>query len=176
MHTLPDTNPLRSATPRMRKKFKRFYLSPFHQVTDAPKAVPMDSLETINPFTLAPWEKRTQIITDGAVTELTHGGAAIRIAVSSSARNGVLGMGGAIEIQASSRSNPAVETFSSTLGTRTDQNLYSGELTARPPAQDRVGSRARAGAEEGGTDTETRRVQSPDVRVGLIEPCGGDWI
>jgi hypothetical protein len=138
MYTLTQTNPLRSAVSRMGKKFKRFYLSPFYQVADALRAVPMDSLETINPFTLGPWEKRIQTITDDAVTELTNGDAAIRIAVSSSARNGVVGMGGAIEIQASSRSDLTVETFSSTLGLRTDQNPYSGELAAMATALSRL--------------------------------------
>ncbi|KFZ14321.1 hypothetical protein V502_06139 [Pseudogymnoascus sp. VKM F-4520 (FW-2644)] len=47
----------------------------------------MDSLETINPFTLAPWEKRTQTITDEAATELAHGGASVRIATRSQLDN-----------------------------------------------------------------------------------------
>jgi hypothetical protein len=93
----------------------------------------MDSLETINPFTLAPWEKRTQTITDEAATELAHGGASVRIAASSSAQNGVVGIGGAIEIQASPKSDLTAETFS-TLGTRTYQNPYSGELSAMATA------------------------------------------
>ncbi|KFX89619.1 hypothetical protein O988_08568 [Pseudogymnoascus sp. VKM F-3808] len=94
----------------------------------------MDSLETINPFTLAPWEKRTQTITDEAATELAHGGASIHIAASSSAQNGVVGIGGAIEIQASPKSDLTAETFSFTLGTRTYQNPYSGELSAMATA------------------------------------------
>jgi hypothetical protein len=138
MHTLPETNPLRSAAARMLRKFKRFYPSPFFQVADAQKAVPMDSLETINPFTLVLWEKRTQAITGDAATELTHGDAAIRIAVSSSAQNEVVGMGGAIEIRASSQSDISIETFSSTIGARTVQNPYSGELTAMATASSRL--------------------------------------
>ena len=130
MHTLPETNPLPQCCITDGGRSLTVYLSPFHQVADALKAVPTDSLETINPFTLGPWEKRTQTITDDAVMELTDGDAAIRIAVSSSARNGVLGMGRAIEIQASSQSDLTVETFSSTLGLRIDQNPYSGGLTA----------------------------------------------
>jgi hypothetical protein len=137
MHTLPETNPLRNATSRMRK-FRRFHHSPFHQVADVLKDVSMECLETINPFTLAPWERRAQMITDEAATKLTHTDAAVHIAVSSSARNGVVGVGGAIEIQVSSQSNPTVETFSSTLGIRTEQNPYSGELTAMAIALSRL--------------------------------------
>jgi hypothetical protein len=92
MHTLPATNLLRGAATRMWKKIKRFDLSPFYQVADALKAVSMDNLETSNPFTLAPWKRRIQTITDETATELEHGYATVRIAVSSSARNGVVGI------------------------------------------------------------------------------------
>jgi hypothetical protein len=70
------------------------------------------------------------LITDEAAKELTHTDAAVRIAVSSSARNGVVGIGRAIKIQASSQGDPTTETFSSTLGIRTEQDLFSGELIA----------------------------------------------
>ncbi|KAL3262693.1 hypothetical protein ABHI18_002519, partial [Aspergillus niger] len=55
LHTLPDTNPLRRNTARIRK-FRRFHRSPLYQVAAAPKNIEMETLETINPFTLAPWE------------------------------------------------------------------------------------------------------------------------
>lgn len=94
----------------------------------------MDNLETINPFNLGPEEKRAQTIIDDAGTELARRDAAIRIAISSSARNGVVGIGGIIEMKMSSQSDLRVETFSSTLGLRTDQNACSGELTAMATA------------------------------------------
>ena len=53
IHTLPDTNPLRRNTSRMRK-FRKQHRSPLYQVTDALKDIAMEDLETINPFTLAP--------------------------------------------------------------------------------------------------------------------------
>ena len=65
IHTLPKTNPLRNATSRMRK-FRRLHRSPLYQVPDALKDIPMDSLETINPFTLAPWGKQIATIIDKA--------------------------------------------------------------------------------------------------------------
>lgn len=90
----------------------------------------MEQLETIQPFTLAPWEERVEAITDEAVPRESEAGWAIRVAVSSSARNDVVGVGGAVQIPLSVRSFPKLETFSSTLGMRTEQNPYSGELAA----------------------------------------------
>ncbi|RYP13221.1 hypothetical protein DL766_009878 [Monosporascus sp. MC13-8B] len=57
IHTLPETNPLRRNTSRMRK-FRRQYRLPLYEVADVLKDFAMEKLETINPFTLAPWEKR----------------------------------------------------------------------------------------------------------------------
>jgi hypothetical protein len=47
IHTLPETNPLRNATSRIRK-FRRSYRSPLYQVADVLKDVPLESLETIS--------------------------------------------------------------------------------------------------------------------------------
>ena len=71
-------------------------------------------------------------------TEPEHRRATVRIAVSSSARNGVVGMGGAIEIQASVKSDTTTTTFSSTLGSRNGHNAYSGELTVIATALSRL--------------------------------------
>src|SRR5258708_12931850 len=98
------------------------------EVGDALKEVSMEELETINPFTLAPWEKRVQTITDETAAEEVD--AAVRVAVSSSARNGLVGIGGATQLVTSARSKPKPRTFYSTIGTRSQQNPYSGELAA----------------------------------------------
>uniref|UniRef100_A0A8H7K5N7 RNase H type-1 domain-containing protein n=1 Tax=Bionectria ochroleuca TaxID=29856 RepID=A0A8H7K5N7_BIOOC len=132
LHTLPTTNPLRSATSRIRK-FRRYNRSPFYEVAVALNEFPMEELETINPFTLAPWVARVQtIVDDGDNSEIKQAdlGWAVRTAVSSSARNGVVGVGGVIEIPASVRGGPKLERFSFTLGMRTEQNPFSGELAA----------------------------------------------
>jgi hypothetical protein len=136
IHTLPDTNPLRRNTSRMRK-FRRQHRSPLYQVAEALKNIPMEQLEVIKPYTLAPWEKRVRTITDGAPRE-PNAAWAVRIAVSSSSRNGVVGMGGAIGIRKSAQSMPGdgTETFFDTLGKREEQNPYSGELAAMAKALD----------------------------------------
>jgi hypothetical protein len=131
IHTLPETNPLRRNTSRMRK-FRRQYRSPLYQVAEALKDIAMEELETISPYTVAPWEKRIHTSVDDAALRQLDTGWAVRIAVSSSARNGVVGIGGAIEIRKLARSVPRDETLflSSTLGRREEQNPYSGELAA----------------------------------------------
>ncbi|RFU78940.1 reverse transcriptase [Trichoderma arundinaceum] len=129
MHTLPDTNPLRRLTSRIRK-LRTSFRSPLYQVSTALTDIPMGQLETIHPLTLAPWEERVEAITDETAERQVDVGWAVRVAVSSSARNGVVGVGGAVEMSASVPGGPKLETFSFTLGVRTEQNAYSGELAA----------------------------------------------
>jgi hypothetical protein len=129
IHTLPDTNPLRGTTSRMRK-FRRTHRSPLYQVANALKGIPMDELETINPFTLTPWENRVQTITNETTATQWNINHDVRIAVSSSARNGLVGVGGAAMLPASAYGSPKLGTFSSVLGPPSEQNPYSGELAA----------------------------------------------
>ena len=127
IHTLPDTNPLRRNTSRMRK-FRRQHRSPLYEVADMLKDFAMEELETINPFTLAPWEKRVPAIIDETAANKVD--AAVRVAVSCSVRNDLVGVGGATQLATSARSKPKRRTFYSTIGTRSQQNPYSGELAA----------------------------------------------
>ena len=99
-------------------------------MADALKGIAMERLETINPFTLAPCGKRVQTVADGIIVERIDADWTVRIAVSILARNGVVGVGGAVQLVASVHRSPKLETFSSTLGMRSEQNLYSGELAA----------------------------------------------
>jgi len=140
IHALPDTNPLRRNTSRMRK-FRKQHRSPLFQVAETLKDIAMEDMETINPFTLAPWEMRVQTDTDGTATREPDSTRAAYIAVSSSARNGVVGLGGAIETRKRVGDGPTVETFSSTLGPRTEQNPYVGELAAMAHALSRLPQR-----------------------------------
>lgn len=61
--------------------------------------IPIKELKTINPFTLAPWVRQAQVMLanknkTGPIQ--ADAGWAVRIAVSSSARNGVVGVGGGV--------------------------------------------------------------------------------
>lgn len=108
IHTLPDTNPLRNCIGRMRK-FRRYHRSPLYQVADVLKEIPMECLETVDPFTLAPWERRVRTVTEEPAEEPVSD-CAVCIAVSSSARNGLVGYGVAIETQMSVHSESTVTT------------------------------------------------------------------
>jgi ribonuclease HI len=88
----------------------------------------MEKMETINPCVLAPWDRRAHTTADDSALKL-NAAWAVRIAVSSSSRNGVVGMGGAIKIQ-----NKETMPFSTTLGKRDEHNPYSGELAAMAKA------------------------------------------
>ncbi|KAJ5198762.1 uncharacterized protein N7498_007879 [Penicillium cinerascens] len=111
LHTLPETNPLRRNTDRIRK-FRRYHRSPLYQVADALKNIAMESLETINPFTLAPWEARVQ--TDKPISEGSI----------------LVGFGVAIEKQPPRYRKVRLKTMSVTLSARTEQNPFSAELAA----------------------------------------------
>jgi len=129
IHTLPDTNPLRRNTSRMRKSRPRFQ-SPLYQVAQALKDIEMEEMETINPFALAPWVKRVKTITDTELIRQPDTNRAAYISVSSSARNGMVGVGAAIKTRKHVGDAPTVETLSVTLGPRTEQNPYAGGLAA----------------------------------------------
>ncbi|KAJ5543771.1 hypothetical protein N7494_005050 [Penicillium frequentans] len=129
MHTLPETNPLRRGTDRIRK-FRRYHRSPLYQVADALRHIDMETLETIDPFTLAPWDERVQANIDGQHEPQTEAGGLMQIAVSSSARNGLVGFGVAIEKRPPRNRKLKLKTFSITLGARAEQNPFSAELAA----------------------------------------------
>ncbi len=57
IYTLLETNLLCNATSRIRK-FRRSYRLPFYQVADLLKDVPLEGLETVDPFV---WPKRRHL-------------------------------------------------------------------------------------------------------------------
>lgn len=135
LHTLPETNPLRRNTTRI-KKFRRFHRSPLYQVADALQSIKMETLETIHPFTLAPWETRMQADVEATANSQAAPGGTMQAAVSSSARNGLVGFGVAIEKQPPRYRKLKLKTSSVTLGARAEQSPYSGELAAIAHALD----------------------------------------
>ncbi|KAJ6118433.1 hypothetical protein N7471_013900 [Penicillium samsonianum] len=129
IHTLPETNPLRRNTDRIRK-FRRYHRSPLYQVADAMKNIEMESLETINPFTLAPWEARMQTDDEAILETSDVPGGSMQVAFSSSARNELVGFGVTIEKQPPRYRKVKLRAFSITLGARIEQNPFSAELAA----------------------------------------------
>lgn len=129
IHTLPKTNPLHRMTSRVRK-FYRSYRSPFHQVARSLKDVPLEKIETIQSFTLAPWDKRVQAIKHDDKIKETQSSWDVCVAVGSSARNDVVGAGGVVCATTHGDAPATNDTFSFTLGSRSEQNPYSAELAA----------------------------------------------
>lgn len=128
IHTLPQTHPLRTASFRM---FSRF-VSPMQRLASDLREVPIDRMETVYPFAIAPWGKRAETISDGdlRIRELANANWAVRISMSSSAKNGLVGIGIAIRTPDPRTSETTFEQRSVTLGTREEQNPYTAELTA----------------------------------------------
>jgi hypothetical protein len=79
---------------------------------------------------LPPWEERVPTITDELTATQRDVDYDVRIAVSNSARNGIVGVGGAVTVPASVYGGPKLGTFASTLEARSEQNPYSGVLAA----------------------------------------------
>jgi hypothetical protein len=127
IHALPGTNPLRRSTPWI-KKFRRYHHSPLYQVADALKSIEIETLETINPFTLAPWETRIQTDVEAMPDSQTVPGGSMQVVVRSSARNELVGFAVAIEKQPPQYRKLKLKTFSVTLGTRSEQNPFFAEL------------------------------------------------
>ncbi|CEL11461.1 hypothetical protein ASPCAL14563 [Aspergillus calidoustus] len=80
----------------------------------------METLETINPFTLAPWEERLQADSGQTPESQVEAGGSMQITVSSSARNKVVGFGGVIQKQPPKYKKPRLKTFSVTLSARSE--------------------------------------------------------
>jgi ribonuclease HI len=65
------------------------------------------------------------------IKELAKAGWAVRIATNSSARNNLVGMGGAVRIPISvARAGKLIDTFSVSLGSKEEHNPYTAELAA----------------------------------------------
>lgn len=120
LHSLPETNPLARLAIRIRKKFT----SRLQKMAAARRDIPTDGVETIAPYVVSPWEARVLTVLETervrATGEANRNGG-IRIATSSSARDGTVGMGGPIDDNRCGRLSEDHYTYSPTLGPRTEQ-------------------------------------------------------
>ncbi|KZL85919.1 hypothetical protein CI238_13517, partial [Colletotrichum incanum] len=108
--------------------------------------LPLDRLETINAFSLSPWENRVQTVVedDGdKASAATKTGWAAKIATASSARNGVVGFGRALHLPRSHTGGGFTTTESCTVGLRTEQNPFTAELQAMATALESLSERIR---------------------------------
>ncbi|KAM3520365.1 hypothetical protein MY4038_009445 [Beauveria bassiana] len=99
------------------------------EVAERLKGIPLWQMETITPVLVEPWRARLKTVMDKPADEVCAGWT-LAVAVSSSARNGMVGVGGVIHSRSMERSQSEQKVFSFTLGPRAEQNPFSGELAA----------------------------------------------
>jgi ribonuclease HI len=128
VRTLPTTNPLSKLSTKTLKR----YTSPLHRIASEHRDTPVERMEIIQPYIMAPWEQRlhalihpVEIATDAA--QLIHG---IRVATSSSVKGGIVGMGMAMHDTLGIAVFKESAAHSAALGTRLEQNPYTAELEA----------------------------------------------
>jgi hypothetical protein len=126
---LSDTHPLR----KVRTKPCRRFLSPLQWIGLLYRL--LHKIETIQPFAVSPWQKRISALVvqdhqEAAKAARTAQG--ILVATCSSAKRGIVGIGGAIcDTTTTGLANTApTATFSTMLGSRDTLNTYFAELVA----------------------------------------------
>ena len=129
IQTLEDTHPLSKASVRV---FRR-YISPLQKIAQMHQQ-PEDELETIQAYAVPPWQKRIDLVKMDyqEAAQRARDAQGIVIATSSSEKNGIVGMGGAIcdtTTTGSSETAPTAD-YSVTLGPRNKTNPYIAELVA----------------------------------------------
>lgn len=122
LRTLPSTNPVARLNTG---NYKRF-LSPLRKIAWAFHRTPTTAMERIHPYTIAPWEARVRVEVDSQETPIPDG---ILIITSSSARNGLVGLGGVVQDTTATVLDGPV-SYSKTIGLKTGQNTYTAELAA----------------------------------------------
>ncbi|GJC88098.1 hypothetical protein ColLi_10936 [Colletotrichum liriopes] len=108
--------------------------------------LPLNRLESINAFSLPPWENRVQAVAeddgDKASAAIKTGWAA-RVATATSARNDIVGFGRALHLPMSHTGGGCTTTEQRTVGPRTEQNPFTAELAAMATALESLAERIR---------------------------------
>lgn len=137
MQTLPDTHPLRKHQGIALRRF----MSPMQRIATKWKHINTDRMETIQAYTMAPWESRIAIVCiedRGKAAEAAEAAQGLRIATSASARHGIVGVGIAIRDTEGETPQEDIAKYAVTLGPRTEQNPYIAELEAMAMAFKRL--------------------------------------
>ena len=128
LRTLPASHPLAKINTKTLKRFT----SPLQRTAERFAEVPVDRMETISPFTVAPWEKRLSIgleLDREKALENANERLGLVIATSCSQKNGLVGIGVAIEDN-TAVTRKLLVTDSITVARQLEQNPYTGELHA----------------------------------------------
>jgi hypothetical protein len=104
------------------------------KIAESARGVPMDDLEATQPYISAPWDVRLDMVNDVADgaqaatwAQETQG---IRIATCASARNRLVGIGGAIEGIDWISNNPEQREYHKTVGASGQSNAYTAALAS----------------------------------------------
>jgi hypothetical protein len=136
-HTLPKVHPLS----KLNTKALRRFVSPLQKIAQAHHSTPMDGMEIIKAYAIAPWEPRLPAVIESEpdkATRLANDARGMRIATSSSERKGIVGAGVAIDDTLGIAAPREPTTCSITLGPREEQNPYTAELVAMAIAMRRL--------------------------------------
>jgi hypothetical protein len=131
LHSMPSTHPL--AQMARRPTCKRF-VSPMQRIAEYARGAPLDDLEAAQPYISAPWDARLDMVDDAddgaqaaARAQETQG---IRVATSASARNQLVGIGGAVESVDWTRNHTERREYDKTLGTSGQSDAYTAALAS----------------------------------------------
>lgn len=137
MQTLSETYPLAA----LRVRETQRYLSPLMKLALAHDSA-VERMETIELYSLLPWHREMVVEYDSGKDAVADAGInddatdarsarQVLIAISASARNGIVGMGGVVRNAAGAGAHDGIiAKYSITLARRDQQNAYTSELEA----------------------------------------------
>jgi hypothetical protein len=147
LHSVPDTYPLSQLV--RRRAYKRF-ASPMQKIAQSTQGAPVDELDVTRPYISAPWEARLDIadmvgnsVRAAARAHETQG---ICVATSASARNHLVGIGGACKGTVWMSSNNEQFECDKTLGISTRIDAFTAALVSIEAGLSRVVDAVYAGA------------------------------
>jgi hypothetical protein len=131
LHSIPSTHPLAQM---IRRRACKRYTSPLQKIAESARGAPMDELEATQPYISAPWDARLDIansVDDGEqAAGCAQGVQGIRVATSASARNRLVGIGGAIDGIDWICDNLERCEYDKTIGTNAQSDAYTAALAS----------------------------------------------
>jgi hypothetical protein len=131
LHSTPSTHPLAQM---IRRRACKRYTSPLQKIAESACGTPMDEVEATQPYISAPWDARLDIadsVDNGEqAARCAQDIQGIRVATSASARNRLVGIGGAIDGIDWIRNNSERCEYDKTIGTNAQSDAYTAALAS----------------------------------------------
>jgi hypothetical protein len=131
LHSMSGTYPL--ALVAMHRTYKRF-TSPIQKIAQSAQGAPLDEMEATQSYISAPWDARLDIangVDDGEqAAGCAQGIQGIRVATNASARNRLIGSGGAIDGIDWIRNNSERCEYDKTVGTNAQSDAYTAAMAS----------------------------------------------